>query len=209
MIERIDNPTAPAASKKTADHAKPASGSSFAKVHASALKRAAASAASAKADSTITAASEETWKPVSGVMDYAKISAGPRAGQYIDLTKGTHHGRAFKIEQRDGHTVHVFQGADGAEEVVKPHGRKHKLTADTRPGKGETWAPVKGHHGYADVLSGSRNGLYVNISGGPRSGEAFQLVRRGHDELHIYGEGKDRRVVAVPVHDHKTAAKKS
>ena len=44
-------------------------------------------------------------------------------------------------------------------------------------------------------MSGPRNGMFVNTSGNVRDGEAFVLVKRKDHELHIYGTGKDRRVI--------------
>ena len=190
---------ATAATPSTSDAKATTGGASFAEVHAAALRTPAAASTSPTAT---TLASDETWKPIAGVNAYAKIATGPRTGQYVDLTKGPHHGHTFTIEQRDGKTVHVFKGADGSEEVVDAvrHIGPKNAGADATPAKGETWGPIKGHHGYADILSGSRNGMYVNISGGKREGETFQLERRGNQELHIYGEGKDRQVIAMPIH---------
>src|SRR3954452_23841165 len=62
--------------------------------------------------------------------------------------------------------------------------------------KGETSTPVK-HHAYADVLTGPRNGMYINTSGNKREGQASVLVKRDGKEFHIYGSGKDRVVVCL------------
>jgi hypothetical protein len=62
--------------------------------------------------------------------------------------------------------------------------------------KGETSTSVKGH-AYADVLTGPRNGMYLNTSGNKRDGQAFVLVKRDGKEFHIYGTGKDRVVVCL------------
>ena len=72
--------------------------------------------------------------------------------------------------------------------------------------KGETSKPVKGH-AYSDVLTGPRNGMYVNMSGNKRDGQAFALVKRDGKEFHIYGSGKDRVVVCLrrKDDDHKAA----
>jgi hypothetical protein len=37
--------------------------------------------------------------------------------------------------------------------------------------------------------------MYVNKTSNERAGEAFVLVRRDDRDLHIYGSGKDRRVI--------------
>src|SRR5436309_1378092 len=66
---------------------------SFAEAHAAAVSASAT-------PTSVTIASDEVWTPVQGVTSYAKITSGPRTGQYVDLTKGAHHGRAFTIEQR-------------------------------------------------------------------------------------------------------------
>jgi hypothetical protein len=62
--------------------------------------------------------------------------------------------------------------------------------------KGETAKQVTGH-AYADVLTGPRNGMYINTSGNKRDGQAFVLVKRDGKEFHIYGSGKDRVVVCL------------
>lgn len=195
MIRSVDT-TTPAASTAPGAAARPApTGTSFAAMHTAALKKTATTA------TPEVSVSDEAWTPVAGVSSYAKITSGERAGQYIDLSKGKFHGKAFTIEQREGKTVHVYKATDGTEQVVDATAAKkakHAAAAATPP-KGEKWGPVDGHTGYADILSGKRNGLYVNTSGGARSGMAFQLVKKGDKELHIYGEGADRQVIAVPV----------
>jgi hypothetical protein len=72
--------------------------------------------------------------------------------------------------------------------------------------KGETSTPVEGH-AYADVLTGPRNGMYINTSGNKRDGQAFVLVKRDGKEFHVYGSGKDRVVVCLKrkVDDTKTS----
>ena len=194
MINRVDASTATPRSAPTASTPDAKPSRSFAEAHAAAVKSSAEPSAATKA-------SDEVWTPVAGVSAYAKITAGPRTGQYVDLTKGAHHGKAFTIEQRDGKTVHVFKKADGTEDVVAPPAKAKRSAGADGPAKGETWAPVTGHSGYADILSGSRNGLYVNIAGGEREGQAFQLEHHGDKDLHVYGEGKDRKVIVVPAHN--------
>lgn len=146
----------------------------------------------------------ETWQPISGHKDYARIISGPRKGQYINLTRGELRGQVFSIEQRDGKTVHVY-GTGDAQKVIEaatdtPNPKRSGSAAtakESTPGKGEQWGPVTGHNNYADILSGSRNGLYVNISGGVRNGMAFQIVKRGDKTYHVYGSGKNRQVIEV------------
>jgi hypothetical protein len=81
--------------------------------------------------------------------------------------------------------------------------------------KGETTRAVKDHPAYVEVMSGPRNGMFINTTNNERRGEAFVLVRRHDRDLHIYGTGKDRRVIISwhkdqPAHraDDKTDAAK-
>ncbi|HTE60212.1 MAG TPA: hypothetical protein VK631_07650 [Solirubrobacteraceae bacterium] len=72
--------------------------------------------------------------------------------------------------------------------------------------KGETTSAVKDHPAYIEVMSGPRNGMFINTTNNERRGEAFVLVRRDDRDLHIYGTGKDRRVIISwhkdqPAHD--------
>jgi hypothetical protein len=82
----------------------------------------------------------------------------------------------------------------------------NKIYLSHTPPKGETTAAVAGHTDYRDILSGPRNGMYVNTSGNARNGEAFVLVRRHGVEYHIYGTGKERKVVRVGHHHTPPAA---
>jgi hypothetical protein len=60
----------------------------------------------------------------------------------------------------------------------------------------ETTKPVAGQ-AYAEILTGPRAGLFLNTSGNSRDGEAFILVKHDGREDHIYGTGKDRKVVGT------------
>ena len=60
----------------------------------------------------------------------------------------------------------------------------------------ETTKAVPGQS-YAEIVTGPRAGMYVNTGGGARDGEAFILVKHDGREDHIYGTGKDRKVVTV------------
>lgn len=75
--------------------------------------------------------------------------------------------------------------------------RLEELRQRIRPPRGERWEPVPGRRDYADVVAGPRNGFYVNLQPGPRQGEVFHIVRRDGRELHVYGEGRERKVVDV------------
>jgi hypothetical protein len=61
---------------------------------------------------------------------------------------------------------------------------------------GETYADVAGR-GYDEIVSGPRNGMFVNQSGNGRHGQAFTRVERDGREFHIYGSGRDRHVISV------------
>ena len=62
--------------------------------------------------------------------------------------------------------------------------------------KGERTEKVEGHN-YVEIVSGPRNGMFLNNTGGKRDGEAFLIVRRDGREFHIYGTGEDRKVYEV------------
>ena len=187
------------------------------------LKRAAETDGTASADSkpvnaearaanrTTTMPDGEKWRPVKGHDDYAEIIAGDRKGQMINLNRGARRGDAFTIEERDGNTVHVYKKDDGSELVISIEDKKEARAAGTRrgqlePPKGETWGPVKGAQSYADILSGPRNGYYVNLQqGSVREGHVFHIVKRGGKEFHVYGEGDDKVWVEVGASKKKKA----
>jgi hypothetical protein len=146
----------------------------------------------------------EVWRPVRGDDNYAKITEGPRAGQYINLSRGERRGETFMVEDRGGKRVHVYAGANGKETVVeaaKDSGKVHAGDTEAASSSGrprrETWAPVEGANNYADILGGPRNGWYVNTSGGVRDGMAFHIVQRGDRTLHVYGTGKHRQEIEI------------
>ena len=61
--------------------------------------------------------------------------------------------------------------------------------------KGETTQAVKDHPAYVEITAGPRNGMFINMTNNERRGEAFTLVKKDDRDLHIYGTGKDRRVI--------------
>ena len=154
----------------------------------------------------------EKWRPVKGRDDYAEIISGDRKGQYVNLNRGARRGDAFTIEEREGKTVHVYKKADGSELAITVEGSKEARAAGSRvsdrePPKGETWGPVKDKLAYADILSGPRNGYYVNLQqGSVREGEVFHIVKRAGKEFHVYGEGDDKVWVEVGATKKKKAA---
>jgi hypothetical protein len=62
--------------------------------------------------------------------------------------------------------------------------------------KGERTQAVAGHS-YKEIVSGPRNGMFINNTGNRRDGEAFLIVKRHGREFHIYGTGADRSVYEV------------
>jgi hypothetical protein len=154
----------------------------------------------------------EKWRPVKGRDDYAEIVAGDRKGQFVNLNRGARRGDAFTIEERDGQTVHVYKKDDGSELVVPLEATKGARAAGTRvsdrePPKGETWGPVEGKKAYADILSGPRNGYFINLQqGSSREGEVFHIVKRGGKEFHVYGQDDKKVWVEVGAGKKKAAA---
>ena len=61
--------------------------------------------------------------------------------------------------------------------------------------KGETTQAVKDHPAYIEVTAGPRNGMFINMTNNERRGEAFTLIKKDDRDLHVYGTGKDRRVI--------------
>jgi hypothetical protein len=70
------------------------------------------------------------------------------------------------------------------------------LKSATSASEKETTKAVDGQN-YSEILTGPRAGMYLNTGSGARDGEAFVLVKHDGREDHIYGTGKDRKVVSV------------
>jgi hypothetical protein len=85
--------------------------------------------------------------------------------------------------------VHAAAVSDGKEKA------KDAATATAAP-KGERTQKVEGRH-IEEIVSGPRNGMFVNDSGNTRDGDAFVMVKRAGREFHIYGTGRDRTVFEV------------
>jgi hypothetical protein len=215
VIRPIDTSEAKAATgqphaKPAVEPATPAGKKSFAAHLASEKSSVGETAPRTSGKAAIEAPHGEVWRPVAGEDHYAQIMDGPRKGLYINLSRGARRGETFRVEMRDGRRVHVYGKGDGEKVIAaardsgKVHGHhgKHLHGAGKR---GETWAPVEGANNYADILSGPRNGYYVNTSGGSRDGMAFQIVKHGNRVFHVYGKGKHRQVVEVHHHQpHET-----
>ncbi len=78
--------------------------------------------------------------------------------------------------------------------------------SSTPAARNEKYGAVPGER-YEEIVSGPRNGMFVNRSGNVRDGEAFVMVKRGGREFHIYGTGADRQVVPVAGRAKDDAAK--
>jgi hypothetical protein len=160
----------------------------------------------------------EKVKPVDGHA-YADIVSGKRKGMYLNTSGNERHGEAFVLVKKKGVEYHIYgSGKDRLVVALKPAAEpkpkpdvdaakeKAPEPAEIELRKGEKAEPVAGH-GYSEIVSGARSGMYVNTSGGPRHGEAFVLVRKGDMNYHIYGSGEDRQVIAVKRDDDDRAAR--
>src|SRR5829696_6539536 len=146
--------------------------------------------AAAKASSAAlkSAAEKETTKAIPG-QNYAEILTGPRAGMYLNTSGNERDGEAFILVKHDGREDHIY--GTGDDRKVISHGAESLKSTDTadktsssssssssdkaRPN--ERTKPVAGR-AYADILNGSRSGMYLNTSGNVRDGQAFVLVKR-------------------------------
>jgi hypothetical protein len=156
----------------------------------------------------------ETMKAVEGHA-YAEITSGKRSGMFVNTSGNVRHGEAFVRVLRDGKEYHIY-GSGKDRLVVGFHIPQDKVDAGADSGsgtgtgtgtgtvdttglklrKGEKVEPVEGH-GYAEITSGPRSGMFINTSGNARHGDAFVLVQKNGIDYHIYGSGKDREVVGV------------
>jgi len=125
----------------------------------------------------------EATKAVAG-HDYLEVVSGPRNGMFINKSGNDRDGEAFVRKRGAEFDLHIYGEGKDRDVVKVPH----------KPGGAETTQAVEGRP-YAEVTSGPRNGMFINKTSNERSGEAFVLVRRDDRDLHIYGSGKDRRVI--------------
>jgi hypothetical protein len=151
---------------------------------------------------------KETTKPVEG-QQYAEILTGSRAGMYVNTSGNARDGEAFVlVKAKDGSEQHIYgtgkdrkvvSSASNGKEVEGGSATTDKTASsgsDTKVRANEKTKQLEGR-GYADILTGSRNGLYLNTSGNVRDGEVFTLVKRDGREFHIYGTGKDRQIIGL------------
>jgi hypothetical protein len=72
--------------------------------------------------SSLTPPKGETWKPVERHKDFKEIDGGKRDAMFVNTSGNVRTGEAFKIEQRDGKTYHVYgSGKDRREVAVGGH----------------------------------------------------------------------------------------
>jgi len=157
--------------------------------------------------SALKSASEETTKAVEG-QQYSEILTGPRAGMYVNTGGGARDGEAFILVKHDGREDHIYgtgkdrkvisTGGDSSEKTSSTSGTTDKSSSSSKAKApaNETTKQVEGR-AYADILTGKRNGLYLNTSGNVRDGQTFALVMKEGREFHIYGTGKDRTIIGL------------
>ena len=99
-----------------------------------------------------------------------------------------------QADRSNGASYAQFQAA-AAKDSDKTKSSDSKTASGDAP-KGERTQAVKGHS-YKEIVSGPRNGMFINNTGNTRDGEAFLIVKRHGREFHIYGTGEDRSVYEV------------
>jgi hypothetical protein len=161
----------------------------------------------------------ETYKALEGHA-YVEITSGKREGMFVNTSGNVRNGEAFVVVRKNGKEYHIY--GTGKDRLVvgfhMPKGATDDTGGTTAPTggtgaggstggtddlklrKGEKIEPVEGH-GYAEIVSGARAGMYINTSGNSRHGEAFVLVEKADFNYHIYGSGDDRVVVRAAKRD--------
>ena len=115
-------------------------------------------------------------------------------------TDAAENTRAFKAALAQASTDTSHAGTDVTTTTTTVTDGQAEVTLR----KGETMKHVEGH-AYAEITSGSREGMFINTSGNVRNGQTFVLVRKNGKEYHIYGTGKDRLVVGFHMPSSKPA----
>ncbi len=172
--------------------------------------------------SALKSAEKETTKAVPG-QNYSEILTGSRAGMYLNTGGGARDGEAFVLVKHDGREDHIYGTGSNRKIVTVGSGSGSKSegtdstsakdsesktstsTGSDKTSAAERTKQVSGR-GYADILNGSRSGMYLNTSGNRRDGDAFVLVKRDDREYHIYGTGKHREIFSVKDPSNKTAS---
>jgi hypothetical protein len=163
---------------------------------------------------------DETYKALEG-HKYVEITSGKREGMFVNTSGNVRNGEAFVVVRKNGKEYHIYgtgkdrlvvgfhmpKGAtDDTGGTTAPTGSTGSTggtpanTDDLKLRKGEKIESVEGH-GYAEIVSGPRAGMYINTSGNSRHGEAFVLVEKADFNYHIYGSGDDRVVVRAARRD--------
>ena len=138
---------------------------------------------------------------------------------YLNTGGGSRDGEAFVLVKHDGREDHIYGtgddrkvvtvGSDKSESTARrprtPRARPPLRRGPDKTSAAERTKQVSGR-GYADILNGTRSGLYLNTSGNRRDGDAFVLVKRDDREYHIYGTGKHREIFSVKDPSNKTAS---
>ena len=155
--------------------------------------------------------------------NYSEILTGSRAGMYLNTGGGARDGEAFVLVKHDGREDHIYGTGSNRKIVTVGSGSGSKSegtdstsakdsesktstsTGSDKTSTAERTKQVSGR-GYADILNGSRSGMYLNTSGNRRDGDAFVLVKREDREYHIYGTGKHREIFSVKDPSNKTAS---
>jgi hypothetical protein len=143
----------------------------------------------------------EEITPVAGRKRYAEITKGAREGQYVNTSGNARHGETFVLVRRNGREYHVY-GSGKDRLVVGQHDPKAEA-AEPKLRKGEKTEPVDGRRRYQEIVSGTREGLYLNTSGNARDGKTFVRVIDDGVEYHIYGSGDGRVTIANDLRDHE------
>jgi hypothetical protein len=169
---------------------------------------------------------DETYKTLEGHA-YVEITSGKREGMFVNTSGNVRNGEAFVVVRKNGKEYHIYgtgkdrlvvgfhmpkgssddtggttapTGGTGSTGNTGSTGGSSAGTQDLKLRKGEKIEPVEGH-GYAEIVSGPRAGMYINTSGNSRHGEAFVLVEKADFNYHIYGSGDDRTVVRAAKRD--------
>ncbi len=141
----------------------------------------------------------ETYARVPGRSDYVEITSGPRNGMFVNVSGNERDGQAFVRVKRGHHMLHIYGRGEDRVVIAQRRPATSYKPADGAP-KNETYADVSNHWEYDEIMSGPRNGMFINRSGNPRDGLAFVRVERGDRVFHVYGKGKDR--LMIEVHGH-------
>jgi hypothetical protein len=141
----------------------------------------------------------ETTRQVPG-HDYVEVMSGPRNGMFINTSDNERRGEAFVRVRRDDRDLHIYGS-----------GKDRRVITVMHESKGPERTRKVENHDYVEIVSGARNGMFINMTDNERRGEAFVLVKKSDHDLHIYGSGRDRRVIIDynhPVGSDKRAADK-